>query len=40
VEVFQKGYLLNGRILRAAMVIVAKAASAEVEKNEENGNSD
>ncbi|MDG2365712.1 MAG: nucleotide exchange factor GrpE [Methylococcaceae bacterium] len=40
VEVFQKGYLLNGRILRAAMVIVAKAVSAEVEKNEENGNSD
>jgi len=40
VEVFQKGYLLNGRILRAAMVIVAKAPSAEVEKNEENGNSD
>jgi molecular chaperone GrpE len=26
VTVFQKGYLLNGRLLRPAMVIVAKAA--------------
>jgi len=40
VTVFQKGYLLNGRILRPAMVIVAKAVSSEVEKNEENDNSD
>jgi len=39
VTVFQKGYLLNGRILRPAMVIVAKAPSAEVEKNEENDGS-
>ncbi|HIG07648.1 MAG: nucleotide exchange factor GrpE [Methylococcales bacterium] len=39
VTVFQKGYLLNGRILRPAMVIVAKAPSAEVEKNEENDDS-
>jgi len=40
VTVFQKGYLLNGRILRPAMVIVAKAVCSEVEKNEENDNSD
>ncbi len=40
VTVFQKGYLLNGRVLRPAMVIVAKAPSSEVEKNEENDNSD
>jgi len=40
VTVFQKGYLLNGRILRPAMVIVAKAVNSEVEKNEENDNSD
>jgi molecular chaperone GrpE len=26
VTVFQKGYLLNGRLLRPAMVVVAKAA--------------
>jgi len=26
IEVLQKGYILNGRLLRAAMVIVAKAA--------------
>jgi molecular chaperone GrpE len=25
VNVFQKGYLLNGRLLRPAMVVVAKA---------------
>jgi len=27
-RVFQKGYLLNGRLLRPAMVVVSKAASA------------
>jgi molecular chaperone GrpE len=26
VNVFQKGYMLNGRLLRPAMVLVAKAA--------------
>ena len=26
VSVFQKGYMLNGRLLRPAMVVVAKAA--------------
>jgi len=36
VTVFQKGYLLNGRILRPAMVVVAKSVSSEVEENEEN----
>jgi molecular chaperone GrpE len=30
VEVVQKGYLLNGRVLRPAMVIVAKAPANEV----------
>lgn len=29
VNVFQKGYLLNGRLLRPAMVVVAKAADTE-----------
>jgi molecular chaperone GrpE len=27
-NVFQKGYLLNGRLLRPAMVVVSKAPSA------------
>jgi molecular chaperone GrpE len=27
VKVFQKGYLLNGRLLRPAMVVVSKAAA-------------
>ncbi|MNO08980.1 heat shock protein GrpE [compost metagenome] len=27
-KVFQKGYLLNGRLLRPAMVVVSKAPSA------------
>jgi molecular chaperone GrpE len=27
VEVMQKGYSINGRLLRPAMVVVAKAAS-------------
>ena len=29
VNVFQKGYLLNGRLLRPAMVVVAKAADSK-----------
>ena len=29
VNVFQKGYLLNGRLLRPAMVLVAKAADKQ-----------
>jgi len=39
--VFQKGYLLNDRLIRPAMVVVAKAPSAsagsEYEKSEESG---
>ena len=31
VTVFQKGYLLNGRLLRPAMVVVAKAAEKPLE---------
>lgn len=39
VEVVQKGYLLNGRVLRPAMVIIAKAPGNEVpaEDGAENG---
>ena len=39
VEVVQKGYLLNGRVLRPAMVIVARAPAneAQVEDGAENG---
>lgn len=39
VEVVQKGYLLNNRVLRPAMVIVAKAPANEatVENGSENG---
>ena len=39
VEVVQKGYLLNGRVLRPAMVIVARAPANEapVEGGAENG---
>ena len=33
VNVFQKGYLLNGRLLRPAMVVVAKAAEKPSEDN-------
>jgi len=33
VNVFQKGYLLNGRLLRPAMVVVAKAAEKPFENN-------
>ncbi len=32
VNVFQKGYVLNGRLLRPAMVVVAKAAEKPSEK--------
>ena len=28
IEVYQKGYLLNGRLVRPAMVVVAQAAPA------------
>lgn len=34
VNVFQKGYVLNGRLLRPAMVVVAKAAEKPSEDNE------
>ncbi len=33
-QVFQKGYLLNGRVVRPARVVVAKAASKAEEKGE------
>jgi len=33
VNVFQKGYMLNGRLLRPAMVVVAKAAEKSSEDN-------
>jgi molecular chaperone GrpE len=33
VNVFQKGYLLNGRLLRPAMVVVAKAAEKPSDDN-------
>jgi molecular chaperone GrpE len=33
VNVFQKGYMLNGRLLRPAMVVVAKAAEKPSEDN-------
>lgn len=35
VNVFQKGYLLNGRLLRPAMVVVAKAAEKPSELDEQ-----
>jgi molecular chaperone GrpE len=35
VNVFQKGYLLNGRLLRPAMVVVAKAAEKPSEDNDQ-----
>ena len=35
VNVFQKGYLLNGRLLRPAMVVVAKAAEKPPEIDEQ-----
>ena len=35
VNVFQKGYMLNGRLLRPAMVVVAKAAEKPSEDNEQ-----
>lgn len=34
ISVMQKGYLINERLLRPAMVVVAKSASATVETNE------
>jgi len=41
INVFQKGYRLNGRLIRPAMVVVAKAAASKdggyEEKNEESG---
>jgi molecular chaperone GrpE len=33
VNVFQKGYMLNGRLLRPAMVVVAKASENPSEDN-------
>ena len=33
VNVFQKGYMMNGRLLRPAMVVVAKAAEKPSEDN-------
>ncbi len=36
VDVMQKGYLINERLLRPAMVIVAKAANPAEKTNEEN----
>ena len=36
VNVFQKGYLLNGRLLRPALVVVAKAPAKPAESNAEN----
>jgi len=35
VNVFQKGYMLNGRLLRPAMVVVAKAAEKPSEDNDQ-----
>ena len=35
VNVFQKGYLLNGRLLRPAMVVVAKPAEKSPEIDEQ-----
>ena len=35
VNVFQKGYMLNGRLLRPAMVVVAKAAEKPSEVDEQ-----
>jgi molecular chaperone GrpE len=35
VNVFQKGYMLNGRLLRPAMVVVAKAAEKPSEADEQ-----
>ena len=35
VNVFQKGYMLNGRLLRPAMVVVAKAAEKHSEVDEQ-----
>jgi molecular chaperone GrpE len=32
VDVVQKGYLLNGRLIRPAMVMVAKAPSVSVDE--------
>ena len=34
INVFQKGYLLNGRLVRPAMVVVAKAASSQEKQGE------
>lgn len=36
VNVFQKGYILNGRLLRPAMVVVAKAPEKQPEATPEN----
>lgn len=36
VEVMQKGYLLKDRLLRPAMVVVAKAAAADARKSPDN----
>jgi len=35
VNVFQKGYMLNGRLLRPAMVVVAKAAEKPPQVDEQ-----
>ena len=37
VNVFQKGYMLNGRLLRPAMVVVAKAPPASEQPQESKG---
>ena len=31
IDVMQKGYLLNGRLVRAAMVVVSKAPASEAD---------
>jgi molecular chaperone GrpE len=36
VNVFQKGYMLNGRLLRPAMVVVAKAPEKSAKKPPED----
>lgn len=36
IAVMQKGYLLNGRLIRPAMVVVAKAASSTGEKSDKS----
>ncbi|NOY66572.1 MAG: nucleotide exchange factor GrpE [Gammaproteobacteria bacterium] len=36
INVFQKGYRLNGRLIRPAMVVVSKAAAGEQDKKEQD----